>query len=305
MRTACTILAAAAGLSCCNCRADFTFADFSSTTGLTLVGNPTVNGTNLRMTAALEGQLGAAWYVDKQSIAGGFTTEFRFRITEPGGVPDFFNGLGADGLAFVIQNADGGIIGNPGSGMGYETIPNSLAVEFDTWGHPFFGDPNGNHVSVQSLGTAPNSYTPNASLGLNQNIPELTSGNTFLARIVYAPGTITVFLDGVQVLNVAVDLSTLLNLDQGRAWVGFTASTGGAWENHDLASWTFTSGAACYPNCDGSTQPPLLNVNDFVCFTQRFAAADPYANCDASTQPPVLNVNDFVCFTQRFAAGCP
>jgi DNA-binding beta-propeller fold protein YncE len=29
-----------------------------------------------------------------------------------------------------------------------------------------------------------------------------------------------------------------------------------------------------------------------------------YANCDASTTPPVLNIADFICFQQRFAAGC-
>jgi hypothetical protein len=61
----------------------------------------------------------------------------------------------------------------------------------------------------------------------------------------------------------------------------------------------------CYPNCDASTVPPVLNVNDFICFQQRFAAADPYANCDGSTTAPALTVNDFVCFQQRFAAGCP
>jgi hypothetical protein len=60
----------------------------------------------------------------------------------------------------------------------------------------------------------------------------------------------------------------------------------------------------CYPNCDGSSQPPVLNVADFSCFLQRFAAAHPYANCDQSTQPPVLNVADFSCFLQKFAAGC-
>jgi hypothetical protein len=34
-------------------------------------------------------------------------------------------------------------------------------------------------------------------------------------------------------------------------------------------------GAACYANCDGGTTPPILNVNDFVCFQQRFAAGCP------------------------------
>jgi hypothetical protein len=62
--------------------------------------------------------------------------------------------------------------------------------------------------------------------------------------------------------------------------------------------------AGCYANCDGSSLAPALNVADFTCFLQRFAAADPYANCDDSTSPPTLNVADFTCFLQRFAQ-CP
>jgi hypothetical protein len=61
----------------------------------------------------------------------------------------------------------------------------------------------------------------------------------------------------------------------------------------------------CYANCDGSTTAPILNVQDFACFLNRFASADPYANCDHSTAPPVLNVQDFSCFLNAFAAGCP
>jgi hypothetical protein len=61
----------------------------------------------------------------------------------------------------------------------------------------------------------------------------------------------------------------------------------------------------CYANCDGSTLPPVLNVQDFACFLNKFASADPYANCDGSTTPPILNVQDFACFLNGFAAGCP
>jgi hypothetical protein len=60
----------------------------------------------------------------------------------------------------------------------------------------------------------------------------------------------------------------------------------------------------CYANCDNSTTAPALNVLDFQCFLNRFAAADAYANCDGSTTAPVLNVLDFQCFLNRFAAGC-
>ena len=62
-----------------------------------------------------------------------------------------------------------------------------------------------------------------------------------------------------------------------------------------------TPSASCYPNCDGSTSTPLLNVNDFVCFQTSFAAANLYADCNHDT---LLNVNDFVCFQASFAAGC-
>jgi hypothetical protein len=70
-------------------------------------------------------------------------------------------------------------------------------------------------------------------------------------------------------------------------------------------TWELGGGAApCYANCDQSTTPPVLNVLDFSCFLNKFAAGDTYANCDGSTTVPVLNVLDFSCFLNRFAAGC-
>jgi hypothetical protein len=63
-------------------------------------------------------------------------------------------------------------------------------------------------------------------------------------------------------------------------------------------------GGPCYPNCDQSTTPPILNIADFTCFLIKFAAQDPYANCDHSSAPPMFNVADFSCFLTKFAAGC-
>jgi hypothetical protein len=62
----------------------------------------------------------------------------------------------------------------------------------------------------------------------------------------------------------------------------------------------------CYANCDGRNSiAPILNVNDFLCFSNQFAADDPRANCDGSTEPPLLSVADFSCFMAAFANGCP
>ncbi len=68
---------------------------------------------------------------------------------------------------------------------------------------------------------------------------------------------------------------------------------------------TLASEAACYANCDASTAAPALNVLDFACFLNKFAAGDAAANCDGSTTAPVLNVLDFTCFLNAFAHGCP
>lgn len=72
-------------------------------------------------------------------------------------------------------------------------------------------------------------------------------------------------------------------------------------------------GTECYPNCDASTVPPVLNATDFACFLNSYrrdaALPEPqqiaaYGNCDGSTAAPVLNALDFACFLQRFRNGC-
>jgi hypothetical protein len=85
------------------------------------------------------------------------------------------------------------------------------------------------------------------------------------------------------------------------AWVGSPGVGGGVAAK--AAAWVGCPN--CYANCDLSTAGPKLNIADFVCFLQKFAANDPYANCDNSSAAPAINIADFQCFLQKFAAGCP
>jgi hypothetical protein len=94
----------------------------------------------------------------------------------------------------------------------------------------------------------------------------------------------------------------------GIPYADVTASNQGAAGMYDPCT-----AAPCYANCDQSTTPPILNVEDFSCFINQFASAQGlahelqlthYANCDQSTTPPVLNVEDFSCFINRFSQGC-
>lgn len=62
-------------------------------------------------------------------------------------------------------------------------------------------------------------------------------------RVVYKPPILSVLLDQAiaPVLVSTADLSTVIDSD-GKAYVGFTASTGAGFENHDILSWSFTAG---------------------------------------------------------------
>jgi hypothetical protein len=95
-----------------------------------------------------------------------------------------------------------------------------------------------------------------------------------------------------------------ITLLEPRRLMGYAWGENIGWINLDDAG-KFVGLGGCYANCDNSSIAPILNVNDFVCFLNRFSAGDSYANCDNSTSAPVLNVNDFTCFLNKYAVGCP
>ncbi len=210
------------------------YPNFSLTGGLAFQGDAAIAANRLRLTPALTNRVGGAWLAAKQPVASGFETMFQFQITEPGGG-------GAEGLAFVIQNSSASALGETGGGLGYAGIPNSLAVEFDLCQNPGQADPDGNHLGVHSGGHYPNSAFEGAALARARNLPDLSDGNIHTAILRYVPGKLLVFLDNpaVPVLSVALRLEELLDLDAGGAWVGFTAATGQASENHDILMWSF------------------------------------------------------------------
>ena len=202
------------------------FPDFRSETNLVLQEDAFARDGRLHLNPE-NGGTGGAFIPVKQFVRDGFDVTFQYDI----------HGLvnsGGDGFAFVIQNNPFLRAGGAGGGMGYAGISNSLVVEFDTWGNPEAVDPNSNHLSVHTRGTLRNSeHQSNALATVSATLDGLHT-----VRILYTPGLLSVFLDNlaVPVLSVATNLATLFPLDFGRAWLGFTASTGAGIESHDILS---------------------------------------------------------------------
>lgn len=218
---------------------------------LETAGSAGMQGSALRLTPAKVHQAGAAWLRQKQALGGGFDTTFRFRLSRRGGL-----GGGADGFAFVLQNSGPAALGGKGSGGGFAlgddvsggelkaTIPRSIAVFFDTFRNTDIGDPSNNFVTVCTAGTPADLQWPPPRLASSPQLRvNLKDGKQHTSEIRFDPPALTVFLDGARVLATAVDLSTIAD-DTGSAWLGFTASTGGGFENHDILSWSFERGSA-------------------------------------------------------------
>lgn len=230
----------------------FTFSSFSPASNINLVGSAAVVGSGLSLTPATQFQVGGAWYTNQVAVGNGFQTGFVLQLTDastPAG----------DGIAFVVQNSSVSALGLDGGNLGYGSppgggIPDSLAVEFDVYknGPPIeYGDVSSNEVAIQSCGTALNTanHLVGCTLGITNVVsPTMADGAVHQVEITYEPDMLTISLDGSNVLQAPVNLSTKLSLSGGnQAWIGFTGSTGGAYENNDILSWNFNSASTPTP----------------------------------------------------------
>jgi hypothetical protein len=173
--------------------------------------------------------------------------------------------------------------------------------------YTYAGAPGGQGVYVQEL---------NGNLYITWNVGHISVSNSSgtVQLQVFGSGPIM-----AQYIYQNVEYGTGFSNGES-ATIGVQGGTAGGANN--FLQWSFNTAnsvnngrilsivqqggpAICYPNCDASTTAPILNVQDFTCFLQRYAAGDSYANCDNSTVAPVLNVQDFTCFLQSYAAGCP
>src|SRR5947207_6877078 len=183
------------------CPAQIAFPDFADMQGMRLVSAARQHGNALRLTPAKNDVAGAAWYTEKQQIAGGFETEFRFQLTENGGL-----GKGADGLAFVLQNNGPSAIAGRGSAGGWALgdgqgalrvpgIPLSIAVFFDTFRNEEEGDPSNNYVEICTNGKIGEMRWPPARLALVKKLRvNLKDHKVHTAAIAYRPPVLSVSL---------------------------------------------------------------------------------------------------------------
>ena len=222
------------------------YANFTGACGTTLtcVGSAAVTGGgDLRVTPATGGS-GAGFNTTAIALGAGatFSTTFQFRMSQAGGIDP------ADGFTFVLAKASTNL-GGAGGGMGYFGVPNSVAIEFDTFDNGETGASN--HIGLDvngSLNSAPVSSPYGVSYchlfdGSYLADGCMSNGKVWSAFINYDGTTqklnVSVQQDGLALIQLitdyTVDIATTLGTND--AYVGFTAATGLGVQNHDILNW--------------------------------------------------------------------
>jgi hypothetical protein len=208
---------------------------------------------------------GSVFSVNEKSVLN-FDNEFSVRLHE-GTQPSY-----ANGFAFVIQAISSNALGQGGQGLGYQGIPNSVMIKFDTYTN---GTENGTGGSTGlffggDLPTVPH-QTGEVNLPLDATMVNLESQSTKQIDLTYDynpsnPGASVLHEEIVDAdhpntpfeHDYTVDIPSLLGLPVNGntiGYVGFTASTGsgGFWELEDVTSWRYLP--------TGPAAPHSLTVN--------------------------------------------
>ena len=224
----------------------------------TLKGNAAWSGDRLQLTPPQASQVGAAWTTNPVAFGADYTFEASmvYDVHSPGPANIFPDpdGIGGEGMTFVLQGGSNNLLGGPGGALG---IDNSGAV----------------FLAIELDSVASGSFDPDTTLGSHLGIDTSAAGNVarvavprFNGNSIFAgqpgPGVNKIYLwvgykGETQTLDVymattatkpdAPTLSTKVDLGQlfagtPQLYMGWTAATGAAYNGHDVLSWNVKTG---------------------------------------------------------------
>jgi hypothetical protein len=196
---------------------------------LSLNYGASVTGGLLQLTDGGANEERSAWYATEVPVQS-FITNFTFQLSN----------ATADGMTFTIQGDNIWALGDPGGGLAYQGITNSVAVKFDLYDNSGEGSDS---TGLYMGGAAPTVPSVDlSSTGIN-----LHSGDTMNAQLVYDGTNLTMTITD-SVTNGTVMEVFPVNIPSAvggaTAYVGFTGSTGNLTATQSILSWTYVSPAS-------------------------------------------------------------
>jgi hypothetical protein len=220
------------------------YSDFSDTSNLQLNGDAAVHTPNsedmLTLTGSNYNEAGSAFSLNAFTLPddAAFSAFFSFNmVSTPGLGGDQNGGYGGDGLTFTLQTVSN-TAGSQGGGLGYAGLENSIAIEFDTWQNDNFGDISTNHVGVNVNGDV-------QSVVAVDELTRFNDGDSWYVWVDYDGYEDTLSVRYSLLPSRPEDASISYNVDlvnilgSSDVYVGFTASTGGAFQSQSIEQFAF------------------------------------------------------------------
>lgn len=191
-------------------------------------GNATYANPGVRLTPAAEDRTGALYWNEPYTFDR-LDVTFGYRITTDPANTMFGPG---DGLAFawIAASAPPDVVLDNGGGLGVTGLT-GYAVAIDAYRNGEYSDPAVPNISIKRTADLTNVASTGA-------IAALIDGNEHLVRVRLASGSVTVSLDGADVLGP----TALPGYVPYSGYFGFTPATGGAFEDHLLTRATVRIG---------------------------------------------------------------
>lgn len=188
---------------------------------MVLSGTATGSCDCYTLTTATTSQAGSVWSPSTIDLSNPFDFTARVHLGTSDG--------GADGMAFVLRQS-GTTTGTGGGDLGYGGIPNSVAIEIDTWNNGWTGEIASDHLGMNSNGVLTHNLVAATA------IPNIEDGIFHDFRVTWDPGTfeMEVFLDGLSIFTYTGDIVTTIFGGSPDVFFGFTAATGGASNLHQV-----------------------------------------------------------------------
>jgi hypothetical protein len=200
--------------------------DHVTVTGTTAPLPPAV----ARLTDGGGSEAGSVFTTSRVGVTN-FSTTFTFRMHD-GTAPNM-----ADGMAFVIQANSPQALGGGGGALGYQGIPNSIAVKFDLFSNAGEGtDSTGLYLNGASPTVPAIDMTPSGVILQSQDVMQatLTYDGTTLTETVTDE---TLASHPTFTTSYRVDIPSVIGTSLG--YVGFSGGTGGLTTVADVQTWTY------------------------------------------------------------------
>ena len=306
-----TLLASGAA-SAAGTRTDVCYQGGALLPNFQLNGSALLNGTDLLVTNNMGYQNASIMYLPQFASTADLHVQLQLRISQP-------NSGGADGMAFVMHTdpRGPGALATAGGGIGYgggNNIAPSVVVELDTFQNGY--DPNNNHIGIMLDGDETQHravYTPPF---------DMRAVSSFYVWVDYtaAMSQLDVFVSQNSTKPGAAQLSYGVSVAQRFGnqpfYMGFTGSTGGAQEQHEIVSFiasdsAITSQVCCTQDtdCNGSPLGKRCDQLKHVCgqcsITDTTSCAVANQGCNLGTPSNTCISQCTGDFGSGGAAACP